>query len=212
MFRSATYAAIAVSLVSGLAAQGQDAQPITVDVQLVVLHATVTDRRGMPVSGLQKRDFQVYEDGKLQTVRLFQHEDVPVAVTCCPECGGAFGEARQEMVSTTDIPARPQPEVQLYAVEIRQCKGCGRKVRGQHPGIAPGQQGATAHRIGPRVKALAHVLHYLHGVPVRKTPAIIEDLTGVRLTQGADPERRRMQTLSPDKATYSSTPVVGRMP
>jgi len=139
-------------------------------------------------------------------------EDVPVAVTCCPECGGAFGEARQEMVSTTDIPARPQPEVQLYAVEIRQCKGCGRKVRGQHPGIAPGQQGATAHRIGPRVKALAHVLHYLHGVPVRKTPAIIEDLTGVRLTQGADPERRRMQTLSPDKATYASTPVVGRMP
>ena len=39
--------------------------------------------------------------------------------------------------------------------------------------------------VGPRVKALAHILHYVHGVPVRKTPAILEDLTGVRLTQGA---------------------------
>jgi hypothetical protein len=35
------------------------------------------------------------------------------------------------------------------------------------------------------VKALAHVMHYAHGVPVRKVPAIVEDLTGVRLTQGA---------------------------
>lgn len=72
-----------------------------------------------------------------------------------------------------------------YAVEIRDCRACGKKVRGQHPDIAPGQHGATAHRIGPRVKALAHILHYVHGVPVRKTPAILEDLTGVRLTQGA---------------------------
>ena len=89
------------------------------------------------------------------------------------------------MVSTTDIPAQPQPEVRCYSVEVRECRQCGRKVRGRHPDIAPGQQGATAHRIGPRIKALAHILHYVHGVPVRKTPAIVEDLTGVRLTQGA---------------------------
>jgi transposase len=40
-------------------------------------------------------------------------------------------------------------------------------------------------RIGsdPRVKALAHILHYVHGVPVRRVPAILEDLTGVRLTR-----------------------------
>lgn len=39
--------------------------------------------------------------------------------------------------------------------------------------------------VGPRVKALAHILHYLHGVPVRKTAAILKDLTGIRLTRGA---------------------------
>lgn len=114
-------------------------------------------------------------------------EAIPVRVgeVCCPDCGGELGKARREMVSTTDIPAQPKPETRCYAVEVRQCRQCGGKVRGRHPDIARGQHGATAHRIGPRIKALAHILHYVHGVPVRKTPAILEDLTGVRLTQGA---------------------------
>jgi hypothetical protein len=90
-----------------------------------------------------------------------------------------LGEAQQEVVSITDIPAQPQAEVRRYAVEVRACRACGKKVRGQHPHIAPGQQGATAHRVGSRIKALAHTLRYVHGVPVRKTPAILEDLTGV---------------------------------
>ncbi len=76
-------------------------------------------------------------------------------------------------------------EVRRYAVETRPCRQCGKSVRGRHPDIAEGQRGATAHRVGPRIKALAHVLHFAHGVPVRKAPAILEELTGVRLTQGA---------------------------
>ena len=110
---------------------------------------------------------------------------VPVCATGCPCCGGELGEARQEIVSTTDIPAALLPEVRLYAVEARQCRKCGKSVRGQHPDVAPGQHGATAHRVGPRVKALAHILHYVHGVPVRKTAQIVEQLTGVGLTQSA---------------------------
>jgi hypothetical protein len=109
---------------------------------------------------------------------------VPVA-GCCPECGGALGEAREELVSTTDIAVERCAEVRCYAVETRRCRQCGKPVRGRHPDIAEGQRGATAHRLGPRIKALAHVLHFAHGVPVRKTPAILEELTGVRLTQGA---------------------------
>jgi transposase len=110
---------------------------------------------------------------------------VPVASRCCPECGGALGEWREEMVSITDIAAEPRPELRVYAVEAGRCQRCGKVVRGQHSDIAAGQQGATAHRLGPRIKALAHILHYVHGVPVRKSPAILEELTGVRVTQGA---------------------------
>ena len=129
---------------------------------------------------------------------------VPVAGQCCSDCGGRLGEAKQEIVSTTDIPVQPQPEVRRYAVEVRECRQCGRRVRGQHPDIAPGQQGATAHRLGPRVKALAHTLHYLHGVPVRKTPAILEDLTGIRLTQGAITQDAMKQAEDAVGASYEA--------
>jgi transposase len=129
---------------------------------------------------------------------------VPVAAPCCPDCGGELGELNREMVSITDVPAQPKPEVRRYAVEVRACRACGRKIRGQHPDIAPGQHGATAHRVGPRVRAMAHALHYLHGVPVRKTPAILEELTGVRLTQGAITQDAMKQSEGAVGATYGA--------
>jgi hypothetical protein len=90
-----------------------------------------------------------------------------------------------EQVSNTDIPPQPEPEVRRYEVEVYRCPACGRRVRGQHPDVAPDQYGATAHRVGPRVKAAAHTLHYGLGVPVRKVPAILLELKGIRITQGA---------------------------
>ncbi|MGA2270760.1 MAG: VWA domain-containing protein [Bryobacteraceae bacterium] len=50
------------------------------DVALVVLHATVSDRQGGFVSDLGERDFEVYEDGVPQSIRLFRNEDIPVTV------------------------------------------------------------------------------------------------------------------------------------
>jgi VWFA-related protein len=62
----------------------QDRDPgsfrISVDVRLVVLHATVTDRQGSGVSDLGEHDFAVYEDGVPQAIRLFKTEDIPVTV------------------------------------------------------------------------------------------------------------------------------------
>lgn len=127
---------------------------------------------------------------------------VSVSAACCPDCGGDLGEVREEMVSTTDLPVQPLPEVRRYTVEARRCRRCGKSVRGQHPDISAGQQGATAHRVGPRVKAMAHILHYAHGVPVRKTPAILEQLTGVRLTQGAITQDAVRQTEGAVGARY----------
>ena len=53
---------------------------ISVDVAWVVLHATVSDRKGGFVSNLGEGDFEVYEDGVAQPIRLFKNEDVPVTV------------------------------------------------------------------------------------------------------------------------------------
>ncbi|MGA2116738.1 MAG: VWA domain-containing protein [Bryobacteraceae bacterium] len=61
---------------------GQDRDPasfsISVDVDLAVLHATVTDQHGGFVSDLSQQNFEVYENGVLQVIRLFRNEDTPV--------------------------------------------------------------------------------------------------------------------------------------
>jgi Ca-activated chloride channel homolog len=59
-----------------------DAEPfrLSVDVALVVLPASVTDRQGGFVSNLVEQDFEVYENGAPQQIRLFRNEDIPVTV------------------------------------------------------------------------------------------------------------------------------------
>jgi transposase len=94
-------------------------------------------------------------------------------------------EERVDFVYTTELPPRPQPQVTQYRVWVCRCTVCGQQVRGQHPAVAPDQIGATAHRLGPRVMAAAHALHYGVGIPVRKVPLVMAALTGVQLTQGA---------------------------
>ena len=53
---------------------------ISVDVNLVLLQATVRDREGHTVPKLSQQDFEVFEDGVLQSIRLFRHDDAPVTV------------------------------------------------------------------------------------------------------------------------------------
>jgi len=111
--------------------------------------------------------------------------EVPVTVGQCPCCGGELRHERTDEATVTDMPQAAQPEVKSYAVEVRRCERCGQRVRGPHPDVAPDQYGATAHRVGPRVKAAAHTVHYGMGVPVRKLPAILREFTGMEVTQSA---------------------------
>jgi VWFA-related protein len=66
------------------ASTGQDRElgsfRISVDVSLVVLPATVTDRQGGFVSNLAEQDFEVFENGVRQRIQLFRNEDIPVTV------------------------------------------------------------------------------------------------------------------------------------
>jgi transposase len=103
----------------------------------------------------------------------------------CPDCGGKLERVAEEWATTTDVEVNPQPRVTGYHVPVCRCRQCGKRVRGTAPGLAADQAGATAHRLGPSVKAAAHVLHYGMGIPVRKVPQVLQELTGVAVTQGA---------------------------
>jgi transposase len=112
-------------------------------------------------------------------------EDVPVSGDTCPGCGGRLEDAGVSIAYVTDLPRVLRPQVRAYRVQVCRCRSCGKAVRGQHPDIGSDQHGASAHRLGDRVKAAAHVLHYGVGVPVRRIPAVLRALTGVEVSQGA---------------------------
>src|ERR687895_330109 len=111
--------------------------------------------------------------------------NVPVTLESCPRCGGKLAEEPGDLAHLNELPPGPRPRVTQYRVWVCRCTGCGRQVRGGHPALASDQYGATPHRLGPRAMAAAHALHYQVGIPVRKTPLVLNLLTGMELTQGA---------------------------
>jgi hypothetical protein len=119
--------------------------------------------------------------------------EVPLTTAVCPRCGEELEAPTVEPAWVTDLPAAPCPQVTEYRVAVCRCRRCGAVVRGRHPDLAPDQYGATAHRLGPRLLATAHALHYGLGIPQRKGPAILRELAGVTVTQSAlaqDAQRR----------------------
>lgn len=111
--------------------------------------------------------------------------EVPVTETACPGCGGDLEHEQTDWADKTDLAPLPAPRVTAYQVAVCRCRVCGQHVRGPHPAVAPDQDGAPAHRVGDRVMALAHVLPYGLGLPVRKTPKVLALLGGIRITQSA---------------------------
>jgi len=128
--------------------------------------------------------------------------EVPVTLSACPACGGRLVAAGVEWASITELPEVVRPHVRQFRVAVSQCRGCGRRVRGQHPELAPDQSGATAHRVGDRVMASAHVLHYGLGVPLRKVPATLRELAGVEVTQSALTQDARRRAVGSVGAVY----------
>jgi VWFA-related protein len=81
--------------------EGQALEPyrVSVNVDLVELHATVRDRQGRFVSDLRQQDFEVYEEGVRQSIRLFRHEDIPVTVGLVVDHSGSMREKLADVVA-----------------------------------------------------------------------------------------------------------------
>lgn len=112
--------------------------------------------------------------------------DVPLPVDQreCAKCKVPL-ETTNEVATTIDIPEKPVRKITRFTVETARCPVCGRVVRASHPQMRKHQHGVSAHQLGDCVKAQCLAMHYHHGVPLRRVPAIIEAMTGISVTQGA---------------------------
>ncbi|MBA3295950.1 MAG: VWA domain-containing protein [Acidobacteria bacterium] len=75
-------------LVSPIAAQ--DGQKFRVSTNTVALYATVTDADGRLVPDLIREDFEVYDNGKLQTLTSFDNKPLPVTVIVMLDSSGSM--------------------------------------------------------------------------------------------------------------------------
>jgi VWFA-related protein len=64
------------------------------ETRLVVLRATVHNRRGTEVTDLDERAFAVYEDGKRQPITLFRRDDIPVSIAILIDNSGSMRPLR----------------------------------------------------------------------------------------------------------------------
>lgn len=106
---------------SSLPQSHPDEYTINVDVNMVVLHATAQERKGVLVSGLNKDDFQVYEDGVLQQIKYFGHEDIPVTVGLVVDNSGSMMPKRADVLAAALAFARSSnPQDQMFVVKFNE--------------------------------------------------------------------------------------------
>lgn len=98
---------------------------------LVVIHASVLDRKSGFVPGLPREAFTVYEDGEPQPVSFFSNEDSPVTVGLVIDCSGSMQPKRSAVISAGLAFARSSnPQDEMFTVNFNE---------GVWPGLPPGK-------------------------------------------------------------------------
>lgn len=69
---------------------GKPVKRMRVDVDLVLVPATVTDRMNRPVMDLQKQNFGIFEDDAQQQIRYFAAEDEPLSIGLILDVSGSM--------------------------------------------------------------------------------------------------------------------------
>ena len=93
-------------------------KPIKVDVDLVLVSVTITDPMNRLVTGLEKDNFQIYEDKEAQEIRHFSSEDAPLSLGVIFDMSGSMSnkiEKAREAVVEFFKTANPQDEFFMIA-------------------------------------------------------------------------------------------------
>ncbi len=99
---------------------------MSVEVDLVVLQATVRDRTGRSVADLQQQNFSVYEDGALQTIRVFRHEDTPVTVGLVVDHSSSMrGKLGEVTTAARALVWASNPDDQMFVVNFNEKASLG---------------------------------------------------------------------------------------
>jgi len=99
-----------------------NSQAIKVDVNLVLVEASVLDARGQAVGDLRREDFHVYENGVEQQIRTFSHEELPLAVALVIDNSSsveaALNDLRNGALETLGV-LKPDDKIALFSFAMQ---------------------------------------------------------------------------------------------
>jgi len=98
-------------------AQNQDERVIRVDVNLVLVDATVKTKAGQIMADLKKDDFELREDGVTQKVEVFSRDQLPLNVALVLDLSDSIGPflgPLRDAAATALASLKPEDEVALF--------------------------------------------------------------------------------------------------
>ncbi len=112
--RSSLAAAVAaIALALGLHAQFRS------DTRLVVLHASVTDKKGKLVTNLNEHAFKVFENGQPQQVKIFRREDVPISLGIIIDDSGSMSTKRSRVeAAALEMVRNSNPQDEVFIINF----------------------------------------------------------------------------------------------
>ena len=114
---------VGVCLVVGfvLRLAAQEDKPLRLDVKLVSLFVNVTDQKGAIVGGLTKDDFKLSEDGRPQSIAVFERQsEMPLNLTLAVDTSSSTYKDRsiEQQAAKKFVHARLRPQDQMSVIEF----------------------------------------------------------------------------------------------
>ena len=92
---------------------------ISVDVNLVVLYASVLDKRGRRINGLRQQNFKLFEDDVEQKMSIFSQSDIPVTMGIVIDDSGSMRDKRKAVAAAAlAFVQTSNPEDQVFVVNF----------------------------------------------------------------------------------------------
>src|ERR1039458_1967981 len=89
------------------------------DSTLVLIPVTVTDYTNRLVTGLEKENFRVVEDGADQQITQFSSEDLPISVGVVFDCSGSMGgKLQKSRMAVAQFFRDANPEDEFFLVQF----------------------------------------------------------------------------------------------
>jgi Ca-activated chloride channel family protein len=115
--------AIVFSILLGIALRlaAQEDKPLRLDVRLVSLFVNVTDQKGAIIGGLTKDDFKITEDGRPQTIAVFERQsEMPLNLTLAIDTSSSTYKDRyiEQQAAKKFVRALIRPQDQMSVIQF----------------------------------------------------------------------------------------------